>query len=155
MRTRISRPRGVLRRVSVQGRRGSPCLTTLCTDLAKHAHDSPPRIRIHRQEVDDVSPILPVLVALAHQAGGDRVTVGLVADQDAPEVVASLRGREFLSRAWRLTSCILSRAILRRSNLLVEFFVEFFDLLMRLRLDARDVIPWAFEMGDDLIELHV
>jgi hypothetical protein len=37
----------------------------------------------------------------------------------------------------------------------VEFFVEFFDLLMGLRLDARDVIPRTFEMGDDLIELHV
>jgi hypothetical protein len=37
----------------------------------------------------------------------------------------------------------------------VEVFVEFVDLLMRLRLNARDVIPWAFEMGDDLIELQV
>src|SRR4029453_13257363 len=42
-----------------------------------------------------------------------------------------------------------------RPNLLVEIFVELFDLLMGLRLDARDVIPWAFEMGDDLIELQV
>jgi hypothetical protein len=33
--------------------------------------------------------------------------------------------------------------------------VEFLDLLMGLHLDARHVIPWAFEMGDDLIELHV
>jgi hypothetical protein len=37
----------------------------------------------------------------------------------------------------------------------VELFVEFFDLLMGLRLDPGHVIPWAFEMGDDLIELHV
>jgi hypothetical protein len=64
-------------------------------------------------------------------------------------------GSRVLSRAWRLTSCILSGAILRRSNLLLESFMEFFDLLMGLRLDARDVIPRTFEMGDDLIELHV
>jgi hypothetical protein len=37
----------------------------------------------------------------------------------------------------------------------VELFVEFFDLLVGLRLYTGDVIPWAFEMGDDLIELHV
>jgi hypothetical protein len=37
----------------------------------------------------------------------------------------------------------------------VELFVEFFDLLMGLRLDPCDVIPWASEMGDDLIEPRV
>jgi hypothetical protein len=49
------------------------------------------------------------------------------------------------------SSSIPARAILGRSQLLLEFF----DLLMRLHLDTRHVIPWAFEMGDDLIELHV
>jgi hypothetical protein len=37
----------------------------------------------------------------------------------------------------------------------VELFVEFFDLLLGLGLDPGQVIPWSFEMGDDLIELHV
>ena len=46
---------------------------------------------MHRQEVDDVGPFLAVLVAVAHQAESDRVTVGLVADQDAAEVVACIR----------------------------------------------------------------
>jgi hypothetical protein len=35
--------------------------------------------------------ILAVLVAVAHQARGDRVTGGLVTDQDAAKVVAGLR----------------------------------------------------------------
>jgi hypothetical protein len=38
-----------------------------------------------------IGPVLAVLVAIAHQAGGDRVPVGLVADQDATEVLASFR----------------------------------------------------------------
>jgi hypothetical protein len=37
--------------------------------------------------VDDVGPILTVLVAVAHQAREDRVAVDLVTDQDAAEVV--------------------------------------------------------------------
>src|SRR5206468_933789 len=37
---------------------------------------------MHRQEIDDVGPALTVLVSIAHQAGGDRVAVGLVPDQD-------------------------------------------------------------------------
>jgi hypothetical protein len=45
---------------------------------------------MHRQEVDDVGLVLPVLVAVAHQAGRDRVAVGPVADQDAAEVLAGL-----------------------------------------------------------------
>ena len=36
-------------------------------------------------------PVLTVLVAVTHQAGGDRVAVGLVADQDAAQVIASTR----------------------------------------------------------------
>jgi hypothetical protein len=38
------------------------------------------------KEVDDVGPILTVLLAVAHQARGDRVVVGLVTDQDVAEV---------------------------------------------------------------------
>ena len=34
---------------------------------------------------------LTSLVAVAHQAGGDRIAVGLVTDRDAAEVVACLR----------------------------------------------------------------
>ena len=47
---------------------------------------------MHRQ-VDDVGPVLTVLVAVAHQFPGDHVTVGLVVAQDAGERVASLRLR--------------------------------------------------------------
>ena len=43
---------------------------------------------MHRQHVDDVRPVLAVLVAVAHQLGGGRVTVGLVVDQNAAEGVA-------------------------------------------------------------------
>ncbi len=48
---------------------------------------------------DDVYPILPVLVAAAHQAERDSVAVGLVVDQDATEVVASLRVERLKDRA--------------------------------------------------------
>jgi hypothetical protein len=39
-----------------------------CFQLAQHAHDPSPSIRLNRQEVDDVGPILTVLIAIAHQA---------------------------------------------------------------------------------------
>ena len=61
-------------------------------DLTKQPHDLSPSIRMHRQEVDDVRPVLTVLVAVSHQAGGDRVAVDLVEDQDATEVVAAPSG---------------------------------------------------------------
>ena len=57
-------------------------------DLAEHPHDLPPRIRIHRQHVDDDGPVVAPLVAVAEQLRGDRVTVVLVVDQDAAEGVA-------------------------------------------------------------------
>ena len=44
---------------------------------------------MHRQEDDDVGPVLAVLVAVAHQPRGEQVTVGLVADQDVAEVSAT------------------------------------------------------------------
>jgi hypothetical protein len=44
---------------------------------------------VHRQEVDDVGPVLTVLIAVAHQAGGDRVAVRLIADQDTAQVFTS------------------------------------------------------------------
>jgi hypothetical protein len=49
------------------------------------------RIWMQRQEVDDVYPIVASFVAVAHQAGGDRVAISLVPNQDAPEIVGSLR----------------------------------------------------------------
>jgi hypothetical protein len=64
---------------------------TRTVNLTQHPRHTPPRVRPHRQEVDDVRPTLPVLVAVAHQAGRNRVAVGPVADQDIAEVVASAR----------------------------------------------------------------
>jgi hypothetical protein len=43
----------------------------------------------------DVGPVLTVLVSVAHQPGGDRVAVGLVAYQYTTEVAASLWGELF------------------------------------------------------------
>jgi hypothetical protein len=48
---------------------------------------------MHREHVDDVGPIIAVLVAVAEKVRGDRVTVSLVADQDPAERVAG-RGRD-------------------------------------------------------------
>jgi hypothetical protein len=45
---------------------------------------------MHRQHVDDVGPVVAMSVAVAEQVRGDRVSVGLVVDQDAAEGVASL-----------------------------------------------------------------
>jgi hypothetical protein len=65
---------------------------------------------------DDVGSVDAVSVAVAHQAGGDRVTVGLVMDQNAAEVVASLRvehledGMEFavtLDRVRQAHPCLM------------------------------------------------
>jgi hypothetical protein len=39
----------------------------LRVDLPEHPRKPPPVIPMHRQEVDDVGPVLPVLVAVAHQ----------------------------------------------------------------------------------------
>jgi hypothetical protein len=61
--------------------------------LHEHPHDPPSSIRVPRQEVDDARPVIAGLVAVARQPGRDRVAVGLVTDQDAAEVGASLRGR--------------------------------------------------------------
>jgi hypothetical protein len=44
---------------------------------------------MYRQHVDDVGPVVARLVAVAEQLSGDRVTVGLVADQDV-----ALRARD-------------------------------------------------------------
>jgi hypothetical protein len=55
-------------------------------DLCEHPHDLPPSIRMHRHEVDDVGPVLTVLVAVAHQAGGDGIAIGLVAESGRAEV---------------------------------------------------------------------
>jgi hypothetical protein len=43
---------------------------------------------MNRQHVDDVGPVVAMSVAVAEQPRGDRVTVALVADQNAAEGVA-------------------------------------------------------------------
>jgi hypothetical protein len=43
---------------------------------------------MHRQDVDDVGPVVAMSVPVSEQLRGDRVPVGLVVDQDAAEVVA-------------------------------------------------------------------
>ncbi len=60
-------------------------------DLAEQPNHLPPLVRMHRQHVDDVRPVVASLVALAEQLRGDRVAVGLLVDQDSAEVVAGLR----------------------------------------------------------------
>ena len=61
-------------------------------DLSEQPRDPAPFLWMHRQHVDDVGPIVSVLVAVAKQLRGDRVTVGLVVDQNVAEGVAG-RGR--------------------------------------------------------------
>jgi hypothetical protein len=46
---------------------------------------------MHRQHVDDVCPVVAMSVAVAEQLRGDRVTVGLVSDQDSAERGACIR----------------------------------------------------------------
>src|SRR6266487_24267 len=53
-------------------------------DLVEQPNYLLPSLRIHRQRVDDVGPVIAPLVAVAHQLRGDRVAVGPVVDQDAP-----------------------------------------------------------------------
>jgi hypothetical protein len=47
-------------------------------DLAKHSVNAPSCLRIHRQEVDHIGPVLTVQVSVAHQDRGDCVAVGVV-----------------------------------------------------------------------------
>jgi hypothetical protein len=54
-------------------------------NLCQQSHHLTPCLRVHREEVDDVGPVVASLVAVAHQARGDRVPVGLVMDQDPAE----------------------------------------------------------------------
>jgi hypothetical protein len=55
----------------------------------------PPSLRIHRQHVDDVGPVVAVSVAITEQLRGDRVAVGLIVDQNAAEVVSRFRVERF------------------------------------------------------------
>jgi hypothetical protein len=63
----------------------------MALDLAEQPNDLPPSLRMQRHHVDDVGPVAAGLVAVTHQARGDRVAVGLVVDQDAAESVAGFR----------------------------------------------------------------
>jgi len=56
--------------------------------LGQHADHLAPGVQVHRQRVDDVGSILAVLVAVAQQLGGDRVTVGLFEDQGVAQLVS-------------------------------------------------------------------
>jgi hypothetical protein len=68
---------------------GPPSLTLLGgLDLAEQPNRLPPVLRMHRQHVDVVSPVVGSPVGVAKQLRGDRVTVSLVADQNVAEVVA-------------------------------------------------------------------
>ena len=59
----------------------------------------PPSVVIHREEVDDVGPTPTVLVAVPHQYGSNRVTVGRVVDQHTAE--RSRKGASSVSRTVR------------------------------------------------------
>jgi hypothetical protein len=58
-------------------------------DLPKQPRHLPPCLGVQRHQVDDVGPVIASAAAVAEQVRSDRVTVGLVADQDAAEVIAS------------------------------------------------------------------
>jgi hypothetical protein len=77
-------------------------------DLTEQPRHPPPSIRIHHQEVDDVGPVLTVLVAVVHQTRGDLIAVGLVADQDVAEVLASCR-REHLQQRAKVGTTLVAR----------------------------------------------
>src|SRR5512132_2940463 len=47
----------------------------LSRQLTERPHHSAPRVRVHRQLVDDVCPALPVPIVVAHQQRGDRVAI--------------------------------------------------------------------------------
>jgi hypothetical protein len=59
-------------------------------NLYQQSHHLTPCLRVHREEVDDVGPVVAALIAVADQARSDRVAVGLVVDQDSAERIASL-----------------------------------------------------------------
>ena len=52
-------------------------------------------LRVHREHVDDVGPIVASTVAVAEQLRSVRVAVGLVVDQGATERVAGLGVERF------------------------------------------------------------
>jgi hypothetical protein len=65
---------------------------------------------MHRQEVDDVGPVVATLVAVAEQVRGDCVTVGLVVDQDAAEGVAGEWVKRFKQGPRRPSSGLITLA---------------------------------------------
>jgi hypothetical protein len=61
---------------SVSRREPVPCRI----NLGEEARQLPPTIRMQRQDVDDVGPVVAPLVAVAERPRGDLVSVGLDAD---------------------------------------------------------------------------
>jgi hypothetical protein len=45
-------------------------------NLPEQPRNPAPRLRMHRQHVDDVGPVVAMSVAVAEQVRGDRVAVG-------------------------------------------------------------------------------
>jgi hypothetical protein len=75
----IARPRG---RDTSRDRRAwmsGQSRAGLSRQLIEQSHHLSPSIRVHRQEVDDVGPVLTVLVAVAHQVRGDQTSPHLSA----------------------------------------------------------------------------
>ncbi len=62
-------------------------------------HDQLSSFGMHRQEVDNVRPVLAVRVAIAHQHRGDGVATGLVTDESVAEISADRRRERKQERA--------------------------------------------------------
>ena len=54
----------------------------------QHPHHCAADVRIHREYVDHVGPTVAVGIAVRSRSEGDRITVGLVEDQNAAELVS-------------------------------------------------------------------
>ena len=71
--------------------RGAGRARHLGRELAEEPEDPSTLLGMHREEVEDVRPILAALVAVAHETGGNLVAVGLIEDERSPEIVPSFR----------------------------------------------------------------
>ena len=82
-------------------------ISTVGLEFAEQPHNLSARFRIHRQEVDDVRPIVATSVAVAEQFRGNRVAVGLVVDQNAAEGLACFRVERFQQSAGLASSSVI------------------------------------------------